>query len=185
MAKKCDYGHTSNGKYKGLEDDEEIVDFVMELLGRRYKKGEIKNKIREKIAPDISVPALEALITAAKKRIRENYRIDPMEYKGYLIEELERFLRNDKTSIKLRLKTIHELAELLGLRAIAETETPLEYAKKVAEAIKQMDASVDGTLIEGDTNVTQEHSKQDEGDGQEEREGETQTQEAGSQTNEV
>ena len=64
-------------------------------------------------------------------------------------------------------------------------EDPSEYAKRVAQAIKEADASVDGTLIEGTTNVTQEQNTQTEGDGQEEREGASQAQEVSSQADKV
>lgn len=133
-------------EYKGLENDNEIVDFVCDLLAQRFHKGQIKKKIREELAKDISLPALERLITTAKKRIRERYKIDAGEYRGYLVAELERLLRA-KTPTKYRIKVIHELAELLGLRHIADTETPQEYAAKVCEAIKAADASVGGTAF--------------------------------------
>jgi len=169
---KCNYGHTNKGG-KGLEADDDIVNFVCDMLAQRFHKGQIKKAIREELAADISLPALECLITTAKKRIRDRYKIDATEYKGYLVAELERLLRA-KTPTKYRLKIIHELADLLGLRAIADQETPQEYAKKVAEAIRQMDGSVDGTLIEGKTNVSQKQREQAKGDRPEERKGEPQ-----------
>ncbi|MBW8038945.1 MAG: hypothetical protein FVQ85_02980 [Planctomycetes bacterium] len=141
-----------------LENCPDVVDRVCELLGRRYKKGQIKEELR-KILPDLSHQACEKVITAARKQIRENYKIDAQEYKGYLIEELERLLRNDKTPTKYRLKVIHELSLLLSLDQIANTEAPADYAKRLCEAMKAMDESVCGVLP-GQEDNTNEIDKQ-------------------------
>lgn len=127
-----------------LHECPEVVEMVMECLGRRYKKSQIKAELR-KIIPNLSRQACEKVIAAARKQIREKFKLDPQEYRGYLIEELERLLRNDRTPTKFRLKTIHELVLLLGLDHIAETEAPEAYAEKVKEAMRAMDASIDGT----------------------------------------
>lgn len=126
-----------------LEECPDVVEMVCEFLGRRYKKSQIKDELR-KIISNLSHQACEKVITAAKKQIRENFKLDPQEYRGYLVEELERLLRNDKTPTKYRLKTIHELVLLLGLDRITDTEAPEEYAKRVQEAMRAADNSVAG-----------------------------------------
>lgn len=142
----------------------DVVDHVCELLGRRYRKGQIKEKLRE-ILPNLTPEACEKVITAAKKQIRDNYKIDATQYRGYLVEELERLLRNDKTPTKYRLKTIHELVLILGLNVFVDTEDPTEYAKRVVAAIAAADASVDGTVLlsteEDKTNAQVSQSKEE------------------------
>ena len=140
-----------------LHECPDVVEMVCELLGRRYKKSQIKAELR-KIIPDLSFQACDKVIKAARQQIVSNYKIDPSEYRGYLIEELERLLRNDKTPIRYRLKTIHELAELLHLHHIGlDSQDPAEYAKRIAEAIKQMDGTIQGVPQQEDTNA---HSQQ-------------------------
>lgn len=127
-----------------LDECPDVIDHVCELLGRRYRKGQIKDELRKIYGSDLSHVVCERVITLAKKQIVNNYKIDAQEYRGYLIEELERLLRNDKTPIRYRIKVIQELASLLGLHNITEGTSPEEYAEKVKAAIKAADASVDG-----------------------------------------
>ena len=148
MGGKCNYGHSANSV--GLEGDSEIVDFVCDLLGQRFTKCQIKTKIREKIAEDISLPALEALITTAKRWITERYKIDASMYRGFLVAELERLLRL-KIKTKERIKVIHELADLLGLRSIGDIEAPADVARKIREAINAMDKTIQGQELSNES----------------------------------
>lgn len=166
-------------------EDEEILDRVIELYGQFKNRWAIRDILTKELELEkpISIITIGILIGRAKLKIRANLKIEPNEYKGRIIQCLE-IIIGGKAKYRDKLKALEMLATYTGVEQQVQ-EDPSDYAKRVAEAIKQMDASVGGTLIEGTTDVSQEQNKQAEGTGQEEREGASQAREAGSQTDKV
>jgi len=124
--------------------DETLLDHVVELLGRFHKKSAIAAKLREDF-PDISPVIIGILISRAKVKIRETLKIDPTEFKSCILECLQQII-SGKAKHKDRLKALEMLADYTGVKQSA-MEDPSEYAKRVQEAMRAMDASVDGTVL--------------------------------------
>lgn len=125
--------------------DESVLDLVVELYGQFKKKKQINEILTEELGfkEPISSVIISVLISRAKAKIRETYKvIDPTEYKGRIIYCIELIL-GGRAKPRARLKALEMLAIYTGVdQEVAET--PQEYAQKVAEAIKEMDASVGG-----------------------------------------
>ena len=122
-----------------------VVDYVVELLGRRYRKSQIKIELARKIngGKALDIYAFNLILKTAKQKIRNLYGIDPLEAKGRAIEFLELIIRDDKASLNYKLKAHEDLVDLLGLNTIG-TEDPTVYAAKVAEALREMDNTILG-----------------------------------------
>jgi len=125
-----------------------VVDAVVEWLGMKYRKSQIKAELTEiNGGVPLNIWTFNAIVKAAKKKIRDIYHVDAVESKGSSIEFYSAIIRNPKTAIKYKLVAQQRLDTLLGLEHLA-TDDPKIYAEKVAEAMKEMDASVDGTTKE-------------------------------------
>lgn len=122
---------------------DEIVDYVVDLIGRRFRKSQIKSCLA-KINGGKRVKSwvAEKIIGLARQRIREIYKTDPVEFKGAAIEFYESILRG-KYSLKYKLQARLQLDKLLGLENIS-TDDPNIYAEKVAEALQEMDETILG-----------------------------------------
>ena len=139
-------------------DCELLTDYVVELLGQFKKKSAIGEKLREDF-PDISSVTVGILISRATAKIRETLNKNPNDYKGRIIECLEQII-SGKAMHKDRLKALEMLANYTGVNQAANEE-PSEYARRIAEAIKQMDGSVDGTALPSyEKEDVDAHSKQ-------------------------
>lgn len=125
--------------------DESILDLVVELYGQFKSKKQINEILTEELGykEPISSVIIGILFSRAKAKIRDKYKVtDPTEYKGRIIYCIELIL-GGRAKPRARLKAL----EMLGIYTGVEqqvAETPQEYAKKVAEAIKQMDESIGG-----------------------------------------
>jgi hypothetical protein len=122
-----------------------VIDYVVELLGRRYRKSQIRLALAKEIngGKPLDIWVFNHLMKKAKQKIRSLYGIDPLEYKGQAIEWLESQLRDDNVALKYKLRVHEQLLDLLGLKHIS-TDDPSVYAEKVAEALRAMDDSVQG-----------------------------------------
>jgi len=161
-------------------EDEQLLDRVIELHGQFKSRWAIRDVLTEELELEkpISIITIGILIGRAKLKIREQVKEgEPIDYKAQIIQFLK-ILLGGKAKNRDKLKAIEMLALYTGVEQQIQ-EDPSDYAKRVAEAIKEMDASVDGTLIEGDTDVSQKQKTQAEGTGEEERKGAPQAQEAG------
>lgn len=129
-------------------EDENILDRVVELWGQFKSKKQIREALTDELELDalISSVTISVLISRAKAKIRENLKIDPNEYKGRIIQFLEIVL-GGKAKCRDKLKALEMIAAYTGVEQQVQ-EDPSDYALRVAEAIKEADASVDGTVIE-------------------------------------
>jgi len=136
-------------------EDENILDRVVELWGQFKSKKQIREVLTNELELEklISSVTIGVLISRAKAKIRENLKIDPNEYKGRIIQFLEIVL-GGKAKCRDKLKALEMIAVYTGVEQGIQ-EDPSEYALRVAEAIKQMDASVDGTEVETGEQVPQ------------------------------
>lgn len=129
-------------------EDESILDLVVELYGQFKSKKQINEILTEelKLEKPISFVTISVLISRAKKKICETYKvIDPTEYKGRIIYCIELIL-GGRAKPRARLKALEMLAIYTGVEQGVQ-EDPGEYAQRVVEAIKEADASVDGTGV--------------------------------------
>jgi len=126
-------------------EDETILDRVVELWGQFKSKKQIKEILTRELELEkpISSVTIGVLVSRAKVKIRENLKVDPDDYKGRIIQCLELII-GGKAKHSERLKALEMLANYAGIERQVQ-EAPSEYAQRVAEAIKEMDASVDGT----------------------------------------
>lgn len=122
-----------------------VIDAVVEWLGKKYKKSQIKLELAQINGGEPLNPwVVEKIIHCAKKKIRDIYNIDAVEFKGSSIEFYSSVIRNPRAKIKDKLQAQQRIDALLGLEHLA-TDDPAVYAEKVKEAMRAMDASVDGT----------------------------------------
>jgi len=131
-------------------EDETILDTVVELYGQFKSKRQIGEELTKELELEkpISSVIIGILISRAKAKIRETLKIDPNEYKGRIIQCLEIIL-GGKAKCRDKLKALEMLAGYTGVEQQIQ-EDPSEYAQRVAEAIKEADASVDGTGIKAE-----------------------------------
>jgi len=123
-------------------EDETLLDKVVELVGQFKKPSAIAEILREDL-PEIPFVIISILISRAKAKIRETLNVDPQEYRGQILECLMSII-SGKAKHRERLRALEMLAEFTGVNHAAN-EDPGDYAQRVADAIKAMDASVDGT----------------------------------------
>lgn len=126
-------------------EDETLLDEVVALVGQFKKRSAIFTKLQEDF-PEIPIVTVSILISRAKAKIRETLNVDPQDYRGQIIEALIQVI-GGKSKHRDRLKALDMLAEFTGVKTAAN-EDPSDYAQRVCEAMKEMDASVDGSVIE-------------------------------------
>jgi len=139
-------------------EDETILDRVVELYGQFKKKKQINEILTKELELEkpISSVTISVLMSRAKAKICDEYKvIDPTEYKGRIIYCIELIL-GGKAKPRARLKALEMLALYTGVEQGVQ-EDPSDYAQRVAEAIKEANASVDGTGIK-ETKETQDDS---------------------------
>jgi len=128
--------------YKELKDFDEVIDEVIEWLARKWTTSMIKRQLRE-LFPGISTRTCVFLIGKAKKKIRELYGIDVAEYRSNQISFYESIIRN-KSKIKDKLTAAERLDKLFGLEHVS-IENPNDTARKVQDALKEMDETILGS----------------------------------------
>ena len=129
--------------------DESVLDLVVELYGQFKSKKQINELLTLELGFEepISSVTIGVLVSRAKAKIRETYKvIDPTEYKGRIIYCIELIL-GGRAKPRARLKALEMLALYTGVEQGVQ-EDPSDYAQRVAQAIKEADASVDGTAID-------------------------------------
>lgn len=127
-------------------EDESILDLVVELYGQFKNKKQINEILTKELELEkpINSVTVGVLMSRAKAKIRETYKvIDPTEYKGRIIYCIELIL-GGRAKPRARLKALEMLAIYTGVEQQVEEE-PSDYARRVTEAIKEANASVDGT----------------------------------------
>lgn len=124
-----------------------IVDAVVEWLGKKYKKSQIKLELAQiNGGKRVNPWAVERIIHLARKKIRDLYHIDAIEFKGSSIEFYQSVIRSPKAKIRDKLQAQQRIDVLLGLEHLA-TDDPAVYAEKVKEAMEAMDGSVTGQEV--------------------------------------
>jgi hypothetical protein len=122
------------------EVTDELIDTVMEYIGKQMRKSHIKLKLREDF-PDLKIHVIERLIKLAKQRIIEVYKVNPEHFKGCSIEFYASVLRDPDEGTKYKLIAQQRLDAMLGLENIT-SEDPTEFAQKVQDAMREMDETV-------------------------------------------
>ena len=106
----------------------------------------IKAELRDWFGDKLSAGLCNQIIEAARKKIRELYGVDAIEYKGSSIEFYQSVIRNPKAPIKFKLTAQERLDKLLGLESFS-FDDPAVYAAKVAAAMKAADETVVAATI--------------------------------------
>lgn len=122
---------------------EEIVEACMEWIGRRWTKSQIKRELREIAGLYLSVRTCNFVIRQANEKIRKLYNIDPQYYKGKQISFYESIIRREAEKTKNKLTAAERLDKLFGLEQISGDD-PEVTARKIREALKEMDESIGG-----------------------------------------
>lgn len=117
---------------------EEIVDAVVEMIGRKYHPAQIRRALRE-IDPNITLKTCNHIIMLARRRILALYQIDPNQFKGEAIEFYSSVIRNDKMSIRYKLVAQERLDKLLGLEHIS-LDDPKKYITSLNQALREMES---------------------------------------------
>lgn len=120
-----------------------IIDNIVEWIGLKHTKSQIKAKLRE-ANKNIDIKTIEGLISLARKKIRQLYKIDPLEFKGSAIEFYCSVIRGEH-DVRYKILCQERLDKLLGIDQIA-SEDPNTYADKVLQAMRQADGSVTGNV---------------------------------------
>ena len=131
----------------------ELVEAVMEWIGMRWTTSMIKRQLREFFGKDLSFQTCNYLIKAACKEIRKRYNIDPQYYKGVQIEFYESIIRNIHEKTKNKLTAAERLDKLFGLEQIT-ADDPEVQARKIREALKEMDESIEDNKDGGEQRST-------------------------------
>jgi hypothetical protein len=122
--------------------DSEVIDLVVEWIGRKYTKGQIKAKLL-RMHPHLTPRVMEPIITLARKKIRMLYNVDPVEFKGSSIEFYQSVIRSEKAELRHKILCQERLDKLLGLEHLA-ADDPEVYAERVRAAMQEADCSVTG-----------------------------------------
>ncbi|GAH46915.1 unnamed protein product, partial [marine sediment metagenome] len=81
-----------------------VVDAVVEWLGKKYKKSQIKLELAQiNGGKPLNIWTVERIIHLARKKIRDIYHIDAVEFKGSSIEFYSAVIRDPKISVKYKL----------------------------------------------------------------------------------
>lgn len=124
----------------------ELIDDIVEWIGQKWTKSQIKKKLRElKFTPRV----MENLISLARLQIRSMYKIDPAEFKGSAIEFYCSVIRG-QFDIRYKIMCQERLDKLLGIEHIA-SEDPNAYADRILSAMAEADGSVTGDMPEEQT----------------------------------
>lgn len=127
--------------YTELRDFDEVIDYVMECIGRKWTKSMIKFSLRD-FFPGITTKTCVFIIYKAKKKIRELYNLDPSDYKGSQISFYESVIRGP-SKIKDKLVAAERLDKLFGLEHAISVDVTTT-AEKIQKALKDIDESVNG-----------------------------------------
>lgn len=106
----------------------EVVDEVMEWIALRWTTSMIKRELRDWF-PNLSGVACSFIISAAKKKIRVKYNVDPSEYKGRQIGFYEAVMRS-RAKVRDKLSAAERIDKLLGLENVA-SENPQDIAEMI------------------------------------------------------
>jgi hypothetical protein len=130
-----------------------IVDQVVEWIGLKWTKSMIKAELRDWFGDQLSSSLCSRIISHARWKIKELYKIDPAEFKGSSIEFYRSVIRNPKISVQFKLTAQERLDKLLGLENMSFDDPGL-YAEKVAKAMEAMDGTVDEKIFKDTPEVT-------------------------------
>ena len=143
----------------------ELVESVMEWIGMRWTTSMIKRELREYFGSDLSFMTVNFLIKTANKEIRKRYNIDPQHYKGIQITFYESIIRKEHEKTKNKLSAAERLDKLFGLEQISADDPEIQ-ARKIREALIEMDESVGEPDNGGDQESIEENEQGNKDDGE-------------------
>lgn len=117
---------------------EAIIDEVMELIGRAWKRSQIINHLVTEAG--MKRDTASWLIKLARIKIRRHLNIDPDEYRGRAIEHYQSIIRNCKSTPKYAIMAQRELDKICGLDSDAGSHE--DYCEKLREAVLAMGESI-------------------------------------------
>lgn len=135
--------------FNEIRDYDDVIDEVMEWIGRKWTTGMIKMSMRE-VWPGIKVSTIHAIIARARKKICKLYNIDPNEYKGSQISFYEAIIRS-KAKTHDKLKAAERLDALFGLENVSGVD-PADLAAKIRQFRQEMDTTIEDKSDGGNKN---------------------------------
>lgn len=119
---------------------EELVEYVADLVGQRYKRHEIRTHLKEELGVEPSHATLDKLITQARDKMKGRASATKDEHRQNAIEFYERIIANPDSRTKDKLAAQAQLNEILGLNAKQSItiETPESIAQNAKEILRQM-----------------------------------------------
>jgi len=120
---------------------DDIVEYVRDLLSKGYRKGEIKDKLREELGTDGAEPStrsMETLISAARAQMLEDSDRPREEHQADAIEFYKSVLRDPKAKTSSKIAARARIDSILGLGAQHSTlDDPEDKAAKARQFLKE------------------------------------------------
>lgn len=119
----------------------EVLEQVMEWLGRQWRLSQIRQGLIEIMGEDVSWELTKRVVNFARQKIRVELGVDADEYRGRAVEFYASIIRSDRAGLKYKLHAQTRLDKLLGLEAVPEGN-PNEYAENLRRAISMVDSGI-------------------------------------------
>ena len=121
---------------------DELVEFVRDLLSKGYRKGEIKDKLREELGgedgAEPSFRSMETLISQARAQMLEDSDRPREEHQADAIEFYKSVLRDPKAKTNSKITARARIDFILGLGAQHSTlDDPEDQAAKARQFLKE------------------------------------------------
>ena len=118
----------------------ELVDLVVEMMGKRYNKGDIKRVIYEVNDGHIKTSNVERIFQLARVKIRQTIDLDMEEHLSESIEFYRSIIRDDTVPVQTRVDAQEKLNNMLGVGAkwSINKDNNEKSAKKTIKAIEKM-----------------------------------------------
>lgn len=124
------------GRFATIVTDD-VVEFVADLMGKRWKKHEIKAYLLKELdVPKISVHSFEVICTRARKAMAERSERPASDMKRDAIEFYESVVRDEDATYKDRIKAQEQLDKIFALDK-ESGESPQSKVSKAMELLNQ------------------------------------------------
>lgn len=127
----------------------EWVEFMAELLAKRYTRIEIRKIFRElNDGKPVDGPNLSVLMRLAREHLKKEATRDHIEAKAELLGACDTVLRDEGVSTRDLLRAIELKARLLGIdKTLIPSASPEEQARHIRDSIVEMDKQTDGSEV--------------------------------------
>lgn len=139
------------------EHNEELIDFVIDLVGFGLSRFKIKQAVEIEFKCSVPMDLVKKLVKTARKRIIAHWEGSPSGYRGNILAGLQAELSDPSAPSKRRLQIFRLLIQLGGQLPDALPTALLNkedwVTKTPAEIAKAMDNSVPSVPVEETVNA--------------------------------